>query len=79
MLSLNVCNNSTCIMLYLFIYLFMLLRASPSSYGSSQVRGRIGATALVLRHSHSNVVSEPPLRPTPQLMAMPDPLQKARD
>ena len=41
--------------------------------GGSQARGQIGATAAGLHHSHSNVGSEPRLRPTPQLAAMPDP------
>ena len=52
----------------------MLFRAVPSAYGSSQARGRIGAIAAGLCHSHSNARSdELPLQPTPQLMAMPDP------
>ena len=55
---------------YLFICLF---RASPTAYGSSQARGRIGATAAGLRQSHSSARSEPRLQPTPQLAAMPDP------
>ena len=42
------------------------------AYGGSQARGPIGATAAGLRHSHSNVISEPSLRPTPQLMAIQD-------
>ena len=33
----------------------------------------IGAVAACLRQSHSNVGSKPPLQPTPQLRAMPDP------
>ena len=38
-----------------FIYLFFLLfRAAPTAYGSSQARGRIGATAASLHHGHSN-------------------------
>ena len=40
--------------------------------GGSQARGPIGAFAAGLGQSHSNVGSEPPLRPTPQLTAMPD-------
>ena len=46
------------------------------AYGHSQVRGCIS-----LYHSHRNVVSEPCLRPTPQLMATPHPnaLSEARD
>ena len=59
----------------LFIYLSSLLsfRAAPAAYGGSQARGQIGATAAGLSQSHSNARSEPHLRPTPQLMAMPDP------
>ena len=56
---------------YLFIYL--LFRAASSAYGGSQARGRIGAVAAGLGHSHSIAGSEPLLRPTPQLMATPDP------
>jgi len=48
-------------------------RATPAAYGGSQARGLIGAAATGLHHSHSNAGSEPRLRPTPQLMAMPDP------
>ena len=36
-----------------------LFRAAPVAYGSSQVRGRIRATAAGLYHSHSNARSEP--------------------
>ena len=47
-------------------------------------RGRIGAIAAGLHHSHSNAKLEPHLQPTPQLVATPDPwilnpLSKARD
>ena len=41
--------------------------------GGSQARGRIGAVAAGLCQSHSNSGSKPGLRPTPQLMATPDP------
>ena len=37
--------------LFLFIYLFLLFRATPSAYGGSQARGRIGAVANGLHHS----------------------------
>lgn len=37
------------------------------------VRGLIGAKAVGLYHSHSNVGSETSLQPTPQLIAVPDP------
>ena len=46
--------------------------------GSSQARGEIVATAAVLHHSHSNMGSEPHLRPTSQLTATPDPLPTYR-
>ena len=52
------------------------------AYGGSQVRGPMGAIAAGLHQSHSNARSQPHLRPTPQLTAMPDPynlLGKARD
>ena len=38
--------------------IFFLLRAAPSAQGSSQARGRIGAVAVALHHSHSNAGSE---------------------
>ena len=47
------------------------------AYGGSQARGQMGAIAASLHHSlchsHSNVGFDPHLRPTPKLMAMPDP------
>ena len=48
-------------------------RATPVAYVGSQARGRIGATAPGLHHSHSNARSEPCLLLTPQLTAMPNP------
>ena len=54
-------------------FVFFLFRAASTAYGRSQARGQVGAIAASLRHSHSNAGSEPPLRPTPQLTAMPDP------
>ena len=35
---------SSDLIIYLFIY-FLLFRAAPAAYGSSQARGRIGAVA----------------------------------
>ena len=58
---------------YLFIYFFAISWAAPAAYGSSQARGRIGAEAASLYHTHSNARSEPHLCPTLQLMATPDP------
>ena len=56
-----------------FYFIFLLFRAAPAAYGSSQPRGLIGATAARLHHSHSNARSEPCLRAALQLTAMPDP------
>ena len=56
-----------------FFGLFAFSRAAPTAYGGSQAWGLIGAVATGLRHSHSNVGSEPCLRSTPQLMVTLDP------
>ena len=50
------------------------------AYGGSQARGLSGAIAASLCHSHSNMGSKPPLRPTPQLTECQilNPLSKAR-
>ena len=58
---------------FLSFCLFAFSRAIPAAYGGSQARGTIRAVANSLCHSHSNTVSEPHLRPTPQLAATPDP------
>ena len=58
----------------LFSFLFFSFsRAAPSAYGGSQARGRVGAVATSLHHSHSNTGSEPRLQPTPELTATTDP------
>ena len=57
----------------IIIFVFCLFMAIPVAYGSSQARGPIGAAAASLRHGRSNSGSELHLRPTPQLMATPDP------
>ena len=59
--------------LFSFFFLNLLLGATPAAYGSSQASGQIGAAAVGLCRSHSNMGSELRLRPTPQLMAMLDP------
>ena len=41
---------------FIFIY-FLLFRATPVAYGSSQARHAIGAAAAGLHHSHSNAGS----------------------
>ena len=56
-----------------FFFFFCFLRAAPVAYGSSQNRSQVRATAGSLHDSHSNARCEPCLRPTPHLMAMPDP------
>ena len=61
---------------YFFIFIFCLFvfsRAAPAAYGGSQARGLIGAVAAGLWQRHSNVGTEPHLRPTPQLTEMLDP------
>ena len=62
-----------CIYTYTYIHIFCLFRAALEAYEGSQARGLIGAVAAGLRHSHSNARSEPSVRPTPQLTAIPDP------
>ena len=56
----------------LFVFV-VVVAISPAAYGGSQARGRIRAVATGLHHSHSHARSEPRLRPTPKLTAMPDP------
>ena len=56
-----------------FLFFFGRFKATPTAYGGSWARGRIGAVAASLCHSHSNARFEPRLRPTPQLMALPVP------
>ena len=58
---------------------FFLFRAPSEAYGGSQARDQIRAAAASLHHSHSHSGSEPHLRPTPQLMATPDPSPTERD
>ena len=59
------------IALKLFFSGGVLFRATPAAYRSFQARGRTGAIAAGLCHSHAR--SEPRLQPTFQLTAMPDP------
>ena len=49
---------------FFFFLFFCLFRDTPAVYGGSQARGRIGAAAAGLCHSHSNTRSKPHLRPT---------------
>ena len=48
-------------------FVVVVFRAAPMSYGGSQDRGQIRATAASLHHSHSNLGSEPHLQPMAQL------------
>ena len=66
---------------FFFFFVFCLFRAAPAVYGNSQARGRIGAIAAGLHHSHSNLGYEQCLWPTPQLMQcwILNPVSKARD
>ena len=61
------------IMFLVFCCFHCPFRASCATYGRSQARGRTGAAAAGLHHSHSNARSELCLAPTSQLMATPDP------
>ena len=56
-----------------FFCLFAFSRAALVAYGDSQARDLIRAVATGLGQSHSKAGAELHLRPTPQLMAMPDP------
>ena len=62
------------------IYYYFLFMATPATYGGSWARGRIGAVAAGLPHSHSHRGYERRLRPTLQLAATldPNPLSEAR-
>ena len=63
-----------------FFFLISFFRTAPMAYGSSQARGRIGAAAASLHHSHSDTGSKPHLWPTSQLMVtlILNPLSEAR-
>lgn len=56
-----------------YMSVFFLFRATCATCEASQVRGRIGAAAARLHHSHGHDRSKPHLRPPEQLSAMPDP------
>ena len=55
-----------------FNIFFCFLEPHLQHMEGSQARGGIGAAAAGLHHSHSNGSSQPHLRPTPHLAAMPD-------
>ena len=58
---------------FLSFFVCVISWAAPTAYGGSQARGRIGAVAAGLHHSHSNVGSELRLQPTSRLKATPGP------
>ena len=58
---------------FFFFFFFGLFRAVPMGYASSHARGRIGAAATGLHHSHGHTRSKPRIPPALQLVAMPDP------
>ena len=47
----------------LSLFLFLRFMAAPMACGSSQARSQIRAAATSLHHSHSNMGSEPSVRP----------------
>ena len=55
---------------FTFFFFFGLFGGAPAAFGGSQAKGQTGAVAA--DHSHSNVGSQPRLRPTSQLTAMLD-------
>ena len=57
----------------LFFCLFVFSGPHPQHMEVLRLGGLTGAVAAGLHHSHSNVGSEPRLRPTPQLTATLDP------
>jgi len=58
---------------------FLLFRAVPAAYGSSQARGPIRASAAGLHHSHSNMGSELHLHHSSWQRQILNPLREARD
>ena len=54
-------------------FCFVLFRAVPEAYESSQTRVQIRTAAAGLHHSHNKAGSKPCLQPTPQLKAKLDP------
>ena len=55
-----------------FLFVFVFLGPHPCHMEVPRLRVE-SAAAASLHHRHSNARSEPYLRPTPQLMATPDP------
>ena len=51
------CSKSQLYFMLLFFFAFFGGGGAPVAYGSYQARGQIGATAVGLHHSHSNLGS----------------------
>ena len=81
LLSLSLSSWTLMFCFVLFFFFFFLFGAAPAVYGSSQARGRIGATPASLHHSHSNAGSKMCLPPTPQTQQhqILNPMSRARD
>ena len=62
-----------CLFLLLLLLLFLGLLLRHMEVPRLGVESELKPPAYGLRQSHSNIRSEPRLRPTPQLTAMPDP------
>ena len=67
--------HSESVLCFLFVSFVFLpfLEPLPRYMEVPRLGGLIGAVATSLHQSHSNMESELRLRPTPQLMATPDP------
>ena len=64
-----------------FFFFFLLFSAAPTAYGSSQVRGQIGAAVPAYMTAHSHATSKPncDLHHSSQQLRILDPLSEARD
>ena len=69
----SVCKDLPSRSFFFLSFFFLLFGAALAACGGSQARGLIGAIAAGLHHSHSNMGSEPNLRPTLWLKTTPDP------
>ena len=68
----GILERSFCFLFFVFSSFFFLLPHLPAC-GSSWIRSQIRAAAASLHHSRGNTRSKPPLWPTSQLAAAPDP------
>ena len=48
-------HNHSIYFLFIYLFIYCLLRATPMAYGASQARGQIGAVATSQCYSHSNL------------------------